>query len=814
MPRHRTYLAARAPGGPSLLLLLFFAAAAPAFGQGAPAAWTGRVIDADNKPVAGARVVLCCAAGEEPDLFKVETETVTDETGQFLFRGIGPRDESGFDRLIFAHKEGFAWGAPPVSNAPGKSDEPVKIVLSKPAALSGRVVDGRGNPVEGARIGPMSVTEAATGGAVHWEAPRGLPFLSAVSGPDGAFTLSDLPEKYTATLQVTSPPGFADYRERVRPGREDRTAPAEGIEIKLQAEAVVRGKLLHEVTGVPAAGIPLVAARIQGGTWACRTDDEGAFEFRRLASGGYRFGLWAGSWFDGTVVPMESLPVDEGQTLDLDLRWNEGIEVTVRTWSGAEGQPAEGCFVEAEEARSGLSRLTRSDAEGTARLRLPPGRHRVTVTNPDGVGETLTIQVAEDMPPIEEAFVLPGPEPVVLVNVTDDDGRPVRDAVVAVEGEKSAVCDAGGNAQVKGRLSQAAKPLFMLVNDPLGRLAGAFELPMESGESVDAVIGPAASISGRVEDEEGRPLPDAAVSVTLGRPGPEEKDLFHPAKSVRTDADGRFAIGGLPSGEVYEVTATRDGYGAARRRNDVETLLEPGADWDVGTLVPPAANRRLEGMIRWADGRPIIRAMLNVWSGSADARQAASDQAGRFAFDGLVPEEVQLTVNVAGHYVYRNVPPETFGDVRIVIFPGYSAAKALGAGTEPPELTGVEWIAGAPPEPGALRGIRRIVAFVSIRNPAARRLMARLNDLPRGWVAVCVHDAGASADEVRAYLEANGLRLNLARVTAPEYEGRYSDVFNDYKVQSLPFITVIGPEGAVECPSLQLEELEALLKEE
>jgi hypothetical protein len=804
MPSHLSNRTARALR-PSLFFLLLIAFSFPVSAEEAAGSWIGYVKDAEGKAVSDARVIACGVAGEDSRYFKIEAETTTDEAGTFAFPGLGPRDARGFIRLIYAHKDGYAWGAPPINAASGLGDN-VAIVLNPPGVLSGRVVDAEGRGVADARVSPLYLMQTATGGAEQWLIPRGLPFLTATTGDDGAFTLTDLPEGYTAMLDVEAPQGLADYAERVRPKREDRTVPVEGIEIALRPEAIVRGRVLHAESGAPAADIPLNAVRVQGGSWACRTGGDGSFEFRGLPEGSYRFGIWSFSTFDGTVIPDPPLSVKEGQTVEKNLRWEEGTTLIVKTWAGSQGRAQPDCIVEATDANSRFSRATRSGAEGVARLRVSGGRHHVSATNPDGTRMTQSVTVQADLREQEIEFTLPGPKPVVFVMVRDAEGRPAPGAVLTIEGKQVAVADAEGRARIADQLADSYNTPQVVVRDAEGKQAAVFDLPASTGLTVRAELGQTGRIVGVVAGEDGKMLPGAEVSLNV-----KVEDTLGAIQTVRTWDDGSFRFVGIPAGKTYSLFARADGYGHASRGTAEDEALQPGAGWNVGTIKLPVADRKLKGRVRWASGRPAFGATVYVQSEDVNPGIAKADRQGRFEIDGLLAQTVRLQAHAGNNYTSTTVQPADFENVEIIFFEEYNRRNVLRAGTSAPKLTGVEWVAGSEPKS---EGARRVIAFVSIRNAGGRKVMEALNALPEGWSAVCIHDSGSSAQEIRDYLARKGLRLNVARATVEEYEGRYSKPYTDHKVQMVPALILVGADGTIERADLQLEEIEALVKGE
>jgi hypothetical protein len=148
---------------------------------------TGEVIaDRSGDPVEGAEIVLYTDLGAR--------HLKTDKDGAFAVDALAPGDVR-----LFVRKKGFA----PVTRAlkvPATGgDRPYEIPrveLAIEGVVEGRVVDGRGDPVQGARVARDRVPTYLAAGAT----PPGV----AVTDADGRFTLGELPEG-TLTLEAYAP---------------------------------------------------------------------------------------------------------------------------------------------------------------------------------------------------------------------------------------------------------------------------------------------------------------------------------------------------------------------------------------------------------------------------------------------------------------------------------------------------------------------------------------------------------------------------------------------------------------------------------
>jgi RNA polymerase sigma-70 factor (ECF subfamily) len=288
----------------------------------------GRVVDAETgAPVIGARAGLG---------WSLRKATRSDEDGQFELRGVS-RD-GAFDVHVLA--AGYGRAVVPVVFGDGSSGR-ADVALERGYRARGRVVDGHGRPVPGARIA------AATRLATRFDADR----ITCASSTDGDFVLTDLRAGASYHLLVVKE-GFGAAVVACPP-----VGGAGAVElgaVVLQVGGAVAGRVVDTAgAGVPGCKLRLLSrddpvlvglARDERDRWVDdavylnqrvgRTDDLGRFRFADLPAGDYeilasryRIGaLTVTDEFDGAnrvevrVRPGETtsdvrLPMDLGETI-------------------------------------------------------------------------------------------------------------------------------------------------------------------------------------------------------------------------------------------------------------------------------------------------------------------------------------------------------------------------------------------------------------------------------------------------------------------------------------------------------------------
>jgi protocatechuate 3,4-dioxygenase beta subunit len=147
-----------------------------------------------------------------------------------------------------------------------------------------------------------------------------------------------------------------------------------------------------------------------------------------------------------------------------------------------------------------------------------------------------------------------------------------------------------------------------------------------------------ATLAGRIYDEGGRPLGGAIVSLAGSG--------FWPARSVRSEADGRFHWPDVPAG-IYELRASKGSLVAP----PVEGLiLDAGARRAFGIQL--ARGWALAGQVVDAHtGRAIRDAEVTMATGvlGLHTRSVRSDDRGRFELAGIVGDEHSLYVGSDGY---------------------------------------------------------------------------------------------------------------------------------------------------------------------
>lgn len=400
-----------------------------------PITVTGRAVDLDGKPIAGAHIYLASLRAE----WRRVAETVTDAEGRYAFRAVelpierpgrnavGGRDTGSFQVFGQAEGFGFAWRPqkwfyplPRPSNItyePERGDTPTRyeandeIVLDlrfpTATSLSGRVVDDRGQPLAGVRLEirdceSLTAVDNVVGSTFNTlnqpdSAPPSMKLRT--TGADGRFEFTGLPVNCRFRIH-TRADGFPDrwvYAATTREAQPDHDGgPVFTGDFKLSfaTSVAVPIQVVYADTGQPAPRV-LVQA-VEGLVNTSQTTDDrgrvvlrippGAYHLQNLPARGTpylvtedKLKVEAKPPTGPVVVKLRPAAVVEVTVVDVDT--GAGIP-DVDLWErvGAGPQRERVSFRAWEVARRiAWVENPRTDAHGRLRTLVEPGKHRFGV---------------------------------------------------------------------------------------------------------------------------------------------------------------------------------------------------------------------------------------------------------------------------------------------------------------------------------------------------------------------------------------------------------------------------------------------------
>jgi len=631
---------------------------------GAGEVLAGRVVDPEGKPVAGAQVQVY---GEN------YIDTRTDADGRFEAKGLDPQAYT----QVNISMRGYASIQQQVTVP---APETV-FKLERSARVSGRL-----KGPEGTRYADFRITWIQTSGDGRGRNSS----TSSQNDANGQFEIELGPGTYQLVATV---PGFAPSRSEqfvVKAG--DRV---EGIEIPLDAGAVIEGVVVLAATGEPVDGarINLQNPSPQLG-WVpmpgTTSDGEGKFTIDGVPSGTLSIQVSHSKYAAKTVG---GIAAASGSTARVRVELTGGG--SIRGLVSRQGQAVSGVRVNAWKS-DGVQEYVGKDSttkpDGTYEINgLPPGEYSVGVIR-DGRGGGIQNS--------ERATVFEGQ--ATELNFDEDAGIRLTGRVLAAGnpvsggrinamredrgfgGGSSGEIDGAGNYSIE--LPGPATYSLMVEWRGRGRRESGVKvrvtIPPGASEMSHDIELPTGTISGVVVDAEtGQPVPNAQiVAFTAGAVPRSLSLLFNAMQSMAgSDGQGRFSINNLAAGEYSLRIFAMEGF-AEGRLERIE--VEDGAISE-GHRVALGRGIGFSAQVVDGKGQPVAGAMGLLRSASGELviipRPTASDAEGKLEFSSITPGVYRVTAihpQYAAASATVRVEPEVEGPT-LTLRPGGKVLAAV-----------------------------------------------------------------------------------------------------------------------------------------
>jgi RNA polymerase sigma factor (sigma-70 family) len=271
---------------------------------------SGQVLDADDKPFAGAKVYFY-VPNPRGDVFAVgppAPDAVSDGHGRFQFQVADPGFLPLEERATWSHPvvAALAGGFGPAWASFATADETKELTLKlvrDDVPILGRVIDLEGRPVAGVTVRPVGLFASPTQDLSAWEEAtagakdnnHGAPMgklskllelfrwsheLATTTGIDGRFRLAGIGRERVVSLWIEGPTiatAFADIHARTRPGPTYRIAMQRGrpelgtlvfhgatFDLAVAPTRPIEGTVRDKDSGKPLAGVSIRSNRFAG----------------------------------------------------------------------------------------------------------------------------------------------------------------------------------------------------------------------------------------------------------------------------------------------------------------------------------------------------------------------------------------------------------------------------------------------------------------------------------------------------------------------------------------------------------------------
>lgn len=654
----------------------------------------GEADDAD--PVASARVTLA-----EGGLSPFPLEATSDAKGRATLGPIAPGGAT-----LGVRADGFvARGAIPVGEPPPPE---TRVALSRAGVLTGRVVDARGYPVDGATVEIVGTDPAgapifddprrASFQAAHFDAMLGGPTplvpageLGVMPGPVPAiphegsgFVPRALGTGFDARLAARQPLAEpwvtrADGTFRASPASPGRVRAVirhpQFVEAQSDVVTLLPGGEAHvdvvmheggtlegrvvDAHDRPVSGARIVVSAVRGTLErATRSGTDGTFAFASLPD---EVSLTAGVDADDEQPDVRmTVTIPEGGKKEVTVRLPEPREALAVTVVDERDWPVDAAQVSASslDAAAPLRTTAFTDKRGEASLKRArglalrvevsaPGRAPRVVTT-DGTGESLRVELSPAERATGEVVAARGRDPVAGAEVTLYTDLGVRRARTDANGAFAIQDLAPGSARLRVRAAGFA-PLARAVTIPEGGGRRPFAIPRVE-------LAAEGLVEGEVVDGHGDPVPGARVAKdhvpTWLVVGASQEG------AALTDAKGRFKLAQLPEGmvtlEAYAPDVGRaraEGVKVVAGRTTVNVRITLARDTgDEAASKAPASSGSVAVTLGETD-EPVEVVVVSVVEGS-EAERA-----------GLAPGDVLTTVDGAAVHTMQEARAKLSGPV-------------------------------------------------------------------------------------------------------------------------------------------------------
>jgi hypothetical protein len=336
----------------------------------------------------------------------------------------------------------------------------------------------------------------------------------------------------------------------------------------------------------------------------------------------------------------------------------------------------------------------RTDSGGRFALQLAQGTYQLTAAL---AGHGTATAMARPGDTVSLVLYKSG---VIQGHVKDDSGKPIRrftiDLVYVAPGNAPAAPPAWSKAfeSEDGSFRVDEVPVFpVTVRAVAEDRAPSFSPPFSVGpretREVDLTLSEGCTLTGKVVDKRGAPLPRVLVNAEERMTAGSVTDpVLQTATQAQSGDDGSFSLDHVPQGTLlvrgydgdYAVATTSVKVGDCAKLAPVTLTLSKGG--------------AIAGTVERADGKPVAGALVSVTDRATGYVSATTDAAGKFRLDALPSGSTRLEMEHQGQHVIRDVTVKDgeTTDVELALFAaGTGEVKGrLRAGDKP--LAGVRML--------------------------------------------------------------------------------------------------------------------------
>ena len=583
----------------------------------------GRVVDAEGKPVARARVHLVLA---DRSVLEFATEPAVPRTM--------PDGRYSFPAADWMEKQEVTVAVTPLLHSTirskpfvlGREDRTVDITLPKLETVRIRVLDREGKPVPEARVAFASAADTAT---------LDSSIALVEFGPEESMPRADAEGELVVQLAADRYDFSAAARGFQSGSVTKAIAKPSTVDITLERAAPVRGRVHRNGRGVAGVHVNVMGARSRDGNAV--TDKDGRFEIGGLAPGAYRI-----TFFKHEELIERTLDVEAPGNVELALPATGTLRG--RVIDSATGAPVNEFTFSVESTQPGVGNIHRGESspDGTFTVHIPAGSYRVTAGAMNfASSEPVEARVVENE---TTAIDLPlGRGGTIAGRVVDETGLAVAGAdvlILAVDPDRMR------------RSARVGPPATKTADDGTFTLTGIEPGPMalsvrmkgfvpyrkaieaEGASSVDVILTRGLSIRGIVVRDR-KPVAGVQVSASSPAIGGEHQ-------AAVSDDDGRFTLSGLIAAR-YTVSAFLESEHTELRD------VDPAGDKEIILSLDAKPRGTIHGVVTGmppvAGGGKYTRRVVMVHDQNTSA-EGMIDDAGNYRIENAPTGKVWVTAMV------------------------------------------------------------------------------------------------------------------------------------------------------------------------
>lgn len=556
---------------------------------------------------------------------------------------------------------------------------PVRYVINmtQTERIFGTVYDGFGAPLDTASVALL-------------DGRRRTPIKATTTDKEGRFCLPDILSYYRpwADPELEIEAWKAGHATEVKKWQRDGLHE---VELWLNPETVVSGRVITEEEGEPLAGAMVLISHQRSRCKTTLTDEQGRFSFYSLASEASFL-----SFDHSFYMPLigQSINLEAGKHRQVaTVSLASGFAKTVRVCDASTGEPIIGACVQAhrkEDARSPVGkRYMTTSREGACTLKgLGQGKYCLYAWATGYVSsQTLVFDPELEKEAVE--FLLERAS-AIRGKVTDMNGGALAQCAVSLKQEDEAKniirTDERGAFSIRDVTPGSGYCLHVSCDGFVpAEIPG---ITMPAGENVDGMaisLSRGGTVKGRVLDSRGRGVAGAVMDIMseaehdrytkgvwLGMDGEWTRCVMQKHRDdgwvgYDTDRNGNYAITGLVAGRYY-LSVQQDGHVTSEEKAVVVQALETmeGVDFIFDDEIS------MSGVVLDSEGNSIPEVVVSVFPDRLERQRrrgaiTSTDKDGCFRIRGLPARAVHIRTEKRGYTTDEADFPAPPAEVTLVL---------------------------------------------------------------------------------------------------------------------------------------------------